>query len=165
MARPSLSTEEMEARGSWRAAHRKKHATESRVNPGWPDTPEDIADHPDLLRRWRHICGALESIGVLTAIDGRAIARYVHLDFRYQRATDWIVEHGCKTVTPTGIERSAPEVSEAELCAKQLLRLDKEFGLTPAARRTIDFNKGGPPSPEGDDDGGPSDAEILGFVG
>jgi P27 family predicted phage terminase small subunit len=162
---PSLSTEEMEARGSWRAAHRKKHAAESKVVKGWPDTPPDIAANEELLAIWRKVCGSLESIGVLTAIDEHAIARYVHLQFRYQRATNWIVEHGCKTVTPTGVERTATEATEAESCANQLLRLDKEFGLTPAARRTINFIKDGMPIAGTGDDDGPSDAEILGIVG
>ena len=164
MAMPSLSTAEMEARGSWRAAHRKAHAAESKVVPGWPETPPDIAGNEVLLAIWRKICSSLESIGVLAAIDEHAIARYVHLQFRYQRATDWVVLNGCKTYATNGNEKTAVEVGEAESCANQLLRLDKEFGLTPAARRTINFNPSSAPSTEGDD-GGPSDAEILGFVG
>ena len=164
MAMPSLSTAEMEARGSWRAAHRKAHAAESLVVPGWPETPPDIAGNEVLLALWRKICSSLESIGVLAAIDEHAIARYVHLQFRYQRATDWVVLNGCKTYATNGNEKTAVEVGEAESCANQLLRLDKEFGLTPAARRTINFNPSSAPSTEGDD-GGPSDAEILGFVG
>jgi len=165
MPMPSLSTQEMEARGSWRAAHRKKHSAESKVVPGWPECPPDIAGNEALLAIWQKICGYLESIAVLTAIDEHAIARYVHLQFRYQKATDWIILNGCKTYGASGVEKTAVEVGEAESCANQLLRLDKEFGLTPAARRTLDFNKGSVPSPEGEDDGGPTDAEILGIVG
>ena len=91
---------------------------------------------------WGTIAPQLESIGVLTRIDGNTLSRYCHLWVQWREADRFIRENG--HAYPLKDEegnvkylQQYPQVAIAHKLCQQLLRLEQEFGMTPAARTRI----------------------------
>lgn len=154
-------TEVLAASGSWRAAARTK-AKEPRAPSLPPAPPEGIAENEELLAEWSTLCDRISAIQTLSHVDAAAIERYAHLAVRYRRAIQYVLQKGqCYNIlTNSGdIKYRAvnPEVAEANSCAAQLLKLEHEFGLTPASR--VGRTGGGPSDIEPGDE---EDLELLG---
>lgn len=84
----------------------------------------------------------LDRMGILTRVDGNALARYCRLWQRWRTAEEFIEEHGdqypVKDKDGTVISfRLFPSARVAMALAAELRRLEQEFGLTPAARTRI----------------------------
>ncbi|MCH7871603.1 MAG: P27 family phage terminase small subunit [Planctomycetes bacterium] len=84
----------------------------------------------------------LDAVGILTIIDGNALARYCHLWARWRRAEDFIKEKG--DIYPlkdadgnVKYWQQWPQVSIAHRLSQQLTKLKQEFCLTPASRPRI----------------------------
>jgi P27 family predicted phage terminase small subunit len=87
----------------------------------------------------------LHAAGVLTEVDELALARYADLCVQYRRASEFIAKHGDAYVVrgrrgpqgeeglPTGF-KTYPQAKRILQLANVLLQLEREFGLTPAAR-------------------------------
>lgn len=91
---------------------------------------------------WDHLVPRLAGMGVLSAIDGNALARYCQLWSRWRKAEAFLRKHG--EVYPLKDEAGKvkylqpfPQVSIAANLAQQLTKLEQEFGLTPSARTRI----------------------------
>ncbi|NOT01031.1 MAG: phage terminase small subunit P27 family [Phycisphaerales bacterium] len=130
-------------RGSPRANRR---ADESVVaESGIPTMPEWLNDRGKAT--WHDLAPKLCAMGVLTTADGLAFARYCDLWARWTDATRFIDEHGMTaTITRrTGrVDHVAyPQVRIASRLSDELLKLEREFGLTPSARVGLRVN---PPS-------------------
>ncbi len=88
-------------------------------------------------------------MGVLTLIDRNALTRYCATWGEWKKLGEWIAEHGTvyplkdKDGQPTGVV-TWPQVKTALQMAEQLGRLEREFGMTPAARATLKVT---PPKP------------------
>jgi len=140
------------ARGSWRAKHR--------VNHGEPMPERAIPSCPSYLGKaerqvWRQLAKELASLGLLTRIDRNPLARYCVLFVRWRKACDFIEKYGTtmpvKAVRPAGKNPDGgilfeeyvkcfipmPQVNEESNLRDGLLKLEREFGLTPAARTRI----------------------------
>ncbi|MBX3324091.1 MAG: P27 family phage terminase small subunit [Phycisphaeraceae bacterium] len=105
-------------------------------------SPRNWRTHPkaqqDVLR------GVLDvdEMGVLTAIDGMALARYCTLWVQWVRAAMFVNRHGTTYPLKDGngnIKCFAqfPEVAIVNKLSLALSRLEAEFGLTPSARTRI----------------------------
>ena len=88
---------------------------------------------------WRRIVPLLDNMGVLTKVDGNALARYCETWARWRAASEFVVEHGetfplmDRHGNVVG-HRSLPHARVATQLSGELLRLEQQFGLTPAAR-------------------------------
>lgn len=84
----------------------------------------------------------LDRMGILTKVDGNALARYCRLWQRWRRCEDFIEEHGDqypvldKKGKTIGF-RIFPSAKLASVLSVELRRLECEFGLTPASRTRI----------------------------
>ena len=130
-----------------------------------PSPPRFIGRSPELLESWDEVCDRLAAIGVLSHVDVEVISRYVTMLVRHRRATEFIEQHGStyeirdfhgklRQVKPH------PKVAEANNLASACLKLERELGLTPAARVALPTNATGP-LPTDDDE---LDSLILGIT-
>ena len=130
----------LKARGSWLAATRNG---EPQPDNGEPPCPEWLA--AAALDAWQYLAPKLEAMGVLTRIDGNALSRYCELWGRWQKAADFLREHG--DVYPakdaegrvTGFEQW-PQVNIVAKLGGELHRLEQQFGLTPASRAGLSIS-------------------------
>jgi len=101
-------------------------------------------------RVFNTVCGLVESMGLQAATDGNALARYSKNLVRYNSACEFIEKHGesypvydrhkdgTKTIR---IMKRFPESSLRNELETTLLRLEQQFGLTPAARASLETDK------------------------
>ena len=136
---PPTPTAILKLRGS-PLATKRRNLHEPKGPPGKPRCPDWL--DADAKVAWRHLIPKLEMMGVLTQIDGNALARYCRLWSRWRTAEAFINKHG--EMYPLKDDRgkvkcfqSFPQVSTANKLAQQLTRLEQEFGMTPSARTRI----------------------------
>lgn len=127
----------LKLRGSNKIYNRKHEPQPERTKPPCPKWLDD-----DARNCWRRLADKLDAAGILTVIDGNALARYCHLWARWRRAEDFIKEKGdmYPLKDADGSVRywqPWPQLSIAHKLAQQLTRLEQEFGLTPASRPRI----------------------------
>lgn len=129
----------LKLRGSTLVSKRRE-ATEVGGPTGAPDQPDWLDD--DAKAAWEHLVPMLEGMGVLTRIDGNALARYCRLWSRWRKMEDFIDEKG--EMYPLRDEKGEvkcfqqwPQVAIAHRLALQLTKLEQEFGMTPSARARI----------------------------
>ena len=125
-------------RASWRA---KTRSGEVQPPAGKPRCPRWLKK--EAKRAWKELVPQLEGMGILARCDRNAIARYCQTLAMWREANEWLAQHG--DVFP---ERDAagrvvaireyPHVARVIRLGEQLLRLEKQFGLTPSARAGFD---------------------------
>ena len=113
---------------------------EPEPDPTAPKCPKSLSKRAKAA--WKKVVPQLSQMGVLTRIDGEALARYCTMLARYWDAEDFIKEHG--TVLPIRDEngnlkylQQIPQVGMANKLAVMLLRIEQEFGMTPSSRSSI----------------------------
>lgn len=84
-------------------------------------------------------------MGILTRVDGNALARYCRFWSRWRKAEDFITERG--EMYPIKDDQGSvkcfqqwPQVAIAHKLSQQLTKLEQEFGMTPSARARIQLN-------------------------
>jgi len=128
----------LKLRGSWRADANKAEPTPKAgkpVCPKWLDKNAKAA--------WRQLIPQLADMGVLTKIDGQALALLCQTWGKWKDAELAIRQHG--SVVPIynadgslKYMQQSPYVSIARSAADQLARMFREFGMTPSARTRIE---------------------------
>ena len=129
----------LKLRGSTLVSKRRE-AAEVKGPAGTPDRPEWLDDEARLA--WDQVVPLLEGMGVLTRVDGNALARYCRLWSRWRKAESFIEEKG--EMYPLRDDKGGvkcfmqwPQVAIAAKLAQQLTRLEQEFGMTPSARSRL----------------------------
>jgi P27 family predicted phage terminase small subunit len=129
----------LKLRGSKRVT-KACEAREIRGPAGRPQCPEWL--DPAERLHWRRLVTYLDSMGVLTRIDGNALARYCRFFSRWRKAEEFIDKHG--EMFPIKDEagkvkcfQAWPQATLATKLAQQLTRLEQEFGMTPSSRTRI----------------------------
>jgi P27 family predicted phage terminase small subunit len=140
MARPGKAptpTAILAARGSWRA---KLNPAEPLPELGAPDCPAHLSDAAKEI--WYQIVPRLLAMGVLSRVDGNALARYCDAFIQWRRAAEFLNAH--ELVYPMKgkdgkVSALAPYPQNAlyDRYARILSGLEAQFGLTPAARTRI----------------------------
>ena len=142
-------TEILKKRGSREVA---KRAKEPKPDKGAPSCPQWL--DKDARAVWKQLVPQLVSLAVVTKIDGNALARYCRLWVRWRQCDEFIRKYGESYATgykdgkPTSFQQF-PEVGIVNKLGQQLLRIEQEFGLTPAARTRIEVDVS-PPAPADD---------------
>lgn len=132
-----MPTEVLRRRGSWRAGVNKQ---EPKPERGAPRCPRWL--DPEAKRLWRSIVPLLVQTGILTKVDGQALARYCQTWSRWRKAEQFIQQYGETYPMKDDAGRVKlflpfPQVSIAGRLSQQLTRLEQELGLTPSARTRI----------------------------
>jgi P27 family predicted phage terminase small subunit len=126
---------------------------EPKVAAGIPIRP--IGLQPLAIKEWRDIVPELEQLGILSKIDGKALAAYCSAFARWMQAEQEITARGIIVEEPI-LDREGNEVgtrikrNPAVSISNEALKLMKsfliEFGMTPASRSRIRVEK--PDQPE-----------------
>jgi len=132
-------TATLKLRGSTLVTKRRE-ISEARGPAGRPDQPDWLDD--DAKAMWDQLIPQLEGMGILSRIDGNALARYCRLWSRWRKAEAFIDQRGeMYPLKDDGGQvkcfQQWPQVSIAGKLAQQLTRLEQEFGMTPSARSRI----------------------------
>lgn len=108
--------------------------------PGTPERPSWLTD-PEAIARYEQTAGLLRDLGVLTVLDGEAVARYAQTYTSWVDCQRRIKREGLLTKKKMGrgeeVIRLHPACSEAHALASEIAKLEGELGLTPAARSRI----------------------------
>ena len=127
-------TKMLEMRGSWRA---KKRQGEPKPERSRPQCPRWL--RKEAKRIWEELIPQIDEMGILGRCDRHALARYCQALANWRLAEEWVMEHG--DVYPEKNEKGEvigvkeyPQVGKSIRLAEMLLRLEKQFGLNPAAR-------------------------------
>lgn len=107
--------------------------------PSWLDR--------EAKREWKRVAPELERLGLLTVVDGAALAAYCQAYARWVKAEKILQEKGLTFETPNGYEQQRPEVSIANKSMQIIRAFCAEFGLTPSARARMTL----PDEDDGDD--------------
>lgn len=142
--RPRLPTKVLEARGSWRASLREGEFSPPVASP---EKPESLTR--DASKIWDVIVPQLVRSGIIARIDGPKLERYCETLALWRSEKDRIAQLGTVyMVERRGVDaegkpfvqkfvRKFPGVSIMSELATQLDRIEREFGMSPAARSRI----------------------------
>jgi P27 family predicted phage terminase small subunit len=115
--------------------------------------PKPIAPKPpswldkEAKKEWKRVAPELERLGLLTVVDGAALAAYCQAYSRWVEAEKFLSKHGTVFKTPNGYIQQLPQVSIAQKYLQIVKSFCQEFGLTPSARSRMTL-----PSSGGEDD-------------
>jgi P27 family predicted phage terminase small subunit len=105
------------------------------------NAPEALSEKAALV--WDAIIADLEVGGVVSAVDDLALQRYCEMTVEYHRARDFLNSKPSQCYELFDSEgrlryrQQSPEVSIMRGLADKLLKLETEFGMTPAGRTRI----------------------------
>lgn len=113
-----------------------------RVNASEPQPPTEMPDCPDWLdatarEEWAKMAPRLVEMGLLSALDGAALAAYCQAYADHQHAAKRLQKFGRVYQTSTGNYRPRPEVAMQRDAATRMKAFLVEFGLTPASRARV----------------------------
>ena len=152
---PKTPTPILKLRGSWRANTRPNEPQPPRKRPSKPGRlPADAA------KLWDEICDQLAEMGVLAPVDGHALERYCRMLAQWWRLYKVIEEEG-DTYEVKGRDgqvrhRLRPEARTVMSLHDSLLKIERQFGMTPAARAGLSI----PPGTSGGTDDDHDDFQL-----
>ncbi len=94
--------------------------------PSWLDK--------EAKREWKRVAPELERLGLLTVVDGAALAAYCQAYARWKQAEELIKREGMTVTTDSGYMMPHPAVKIAEKAQQLIKSFCAEFGLTPSSR-------------------------------
>ncbi len=133
----------LQLRGSWRGKQRPNEPRPKRTRPRPPAWLSD-----DAKKVFLSVVRQLFALDVVAGVDAGALARYADLFVDYRKAAEFVAKHGsvhpirgkpAKEGEPGPVLgfRHYPQAIQKLALAGELLRLEREFGLTPAARARL----------------------------
>jgi len=114
-----------------------------------PRCPSWLDD--EAKKEWARMSKRLDSLGMLTEVDGSAFAGYCQSYARWKQAEEFVTKHGFVIKTPSGYLQQIPHVAIAQTYLKCMQKFCEEFGMTPSARSRLsgEDNSGEDDSMEG----------------
>ncbi len=119
-------------RGTFRPDRTKDEPKPKPLAPGCPRWLDQMG-----RAEWRRVAPALERLGLLTEIDGTALACYCDAYSRWRKAREVIVRQGMTKRLKSGYVQQRPEVAIARQSMLLVRAFCQEFGLTPSSRGRI----------------------------
>ena len=112
------------------------------LNKNEPKPSPLVPDQPDWLTaeaksEWDRIAPKLENLGLLTEVDGAALAGYCMAYARWKEAEEFITKHGLIFKTPSGYLQQVPHVSIAQKYLVIMSGFLTKFGLSPSDRTVL----------------------------
>jgi P27 family predicted phage terminase small subunit len=111
--------------------------SEPRPSRSVPACPTHIDADGDAREAWGDIVPKLADLGVLTELDGHALALYCSTYSRWRKACEEVRTGGVTSFTDQGSLKSNPAVSVASQCERFMAAILMEFGLTPSSRSRV----------------------------
>ena len=99
-------------------------------------TPPDCLDEIG-IKVWNEMAPLLTSMGVFTQADRMLLTRYCLLNEQFSHVVKHVRENGMTQLTQTGYSQLTAEGSLFKSLPSELLRIEQQFGMTPAARSTL----------------------------
>jgi P27 family predicted phage terminase small subunit len=136
-------------------SRKKLNTKEPKPRPLSPSCPKWL--RREAKKEWKRIAPQLERIGLLTEIDGTALAGYCQSYAKWKEAEEYISKNGFAYNIPKRDEEGEiislyvaqwPQVSIAKQCLDQIKAFCAEFGMTPSSRSRMEVNV-----PKEEDDG------------
>lgn len=112
------------------------------LNDNEPIAPRADLRAPDGLGEvgkavWEEIVPLLDRMGVFTQADRLTIFRYCLLQEEFAKVVAHVRDHGMTQLTETGYSQLTAEGSLFRTLPADLLKIEREFGMTAAARSTL----------------------------
>lgn len=120
---------------------RPLNLNEPKPRPIAPDCPSWL--DAGAKREWRRIAPALERLGLLTEIDGAALAAYCQSYSRWRQSQEVLRKKGLTFETASGYLMPRPEVGIGNRALIELRAFCTQFGMTPAARARMQLYETG----------------------
>lgn len=118
----------------------------ARQRAGEPDRIPELPPKPELSKvaaeAWERYEPMLSATGVLSKTDGLALEVLVETYAEWHRAKEAVKDEGPYYLTPTGQRKPHPAVRQRAEARRDLCRMLREFGLTPASRAEIRADPG-----------------------
>jgi len=111
---------------------RPLNLNEPKPKPITPNCPRWLL--PEAKKEWKRVVPELERLGLLTCVDGAALAGYCQSWARYVEAEKYLSSHSTAFETQSGYMQQVPQVSIAQKYLKICQSFMAEFGLTPSSR-------------------------------
>ena len=116
-------------------ARRPLNAAEPAPDPAPVTAPTWLAGAA--LAEWTRLAPILHRLGLLTEIDGAALATYCQAWARWREAEDQITKFGMVIKGKGGFPVLSPYVAVANRAMAQMKGFLVEFGMTPSARSRV----------------------------
>lgn len=100
-----------------------------------PQCPEHLDE--GAKREWDNIVPMLSKLGLLTEVDGTALAIYCQAYSTWVEAVERIQKTGMIVKAPSGYPIQNPYLAIANKAVEQMNRFLTEFGMTPSSRSRI----------------------------
>ncbi len=131
-------TELMLLRGN--PGHRRLKKDEPKPRAGVPDCPDWLT--AEAKKEWAKIAVELKEMGVLTVVDGTALAAYCQAYARWREAEEWINENGSTFIIrdkngKVKYVQQFPQVAISKSSVQIMHKFLAEFGMTPSSRTRI----------------------------
>jgi P27 family predicted phage terminase small subunit len=123
--------------------HRKINKNEALPERGMPDMPNIVARNDIAKKEWERISPLLFNAGLLTVVDGTALAAYCMAFARWDSAEESLIG---EPYSRHGIANA--NIKVANDAASQMLRYITEFGMTPSSRTKIRVDASGVIQPD-----------------
>ena len=92
---------------------------------------------------WKRIATPLHDVGLLKYVDRAALAAYCTAYSRWEKAEKLIQKSGLLMKTQKGNIIQNPAVGTANVAMRQMMKILKEFGMTPSSRARLMVNNDG----------------------
>lgn len=106
-----------------------------------PNCPQWLL--PEAKKEWKKIVQGLGKLGLITCVDGAALAGYCQSWARYVEAEKYLSSHSTAFETESGYMQPVPQVGIAQRYLKICQSFMSEFGLTPSSRGKMSVPKNG----------------------
>ena len=111
---------------------------EPKPEPVMPKCPKSLSKAAK--KEWRFIAPQLHRLGILTKIDGSALAMRCQAYCRWKDAEEKLAKMGLIIKTAKGNIIQNPLLGIANKAMELTLKFDAEFGMTPSSRSRIHTN-------------------------
>ena len=105
-----------------------------------PSAPRWLSD--EAKREWKRIAPRLHAVGLLTEVDGLALAMLCEAFAQYMAAKTVVDGEGLLLVSEKGNSYQHPAAGLMTQARGELLKWAREFGMTPSARTRIVVDTG-----------------------
>ena len=113
-----------------------------RINPAEPEPDPGLPDPPAVLGKvaraeWARMAPQLHAMGILSRVDGQALAIYCTHYERWAEAEAQVRKFGLLVPTAGGSVKASPYLAIAAAAMRDMMRILAEFGCTPSSRSRV----------------------------
>jgi hypothetical protein len=121
------------------------------INTDEPKPPAADMTAPETLgeigiEKWNELSPLLARMGVFTQADRSSLERYCLIHEQWMHVVKHVRENGMTQITQTGYSQLTAEGSLFKSLPADLLKLEQQFGMTPAARSSLKVSDAAAPA-------------------